>query len=109
MDKTGNVIVPPIYESIGEFGKIKEGIAIIESPAGLKGIIDSTGQLVLEPKYNFIENADDYNKDWLKVELDSYFGFIDLYGNEVVPPIYDVVAPPQKTASAIHFKLETVK
>ena len=109
MDNNGVVLVPPIYESIGTFDAVKKGLAVIESTAGLKGLINAAGTVILEPKYNFIENADEYNEDWLKVELDGYTGFIDKDGNEVVAPVYDEAEPPRKTISAVRVKMSTIK
>lgn len=48
IDKHGNIVIEPQFESADEFS---EGLAAVESDDGLKGYIDETGNYVVEPTY----------------------------------------------------------
>ena len=55
----------------------------------LWGLINKKGEEFLSPKYNQIEN---FKKGFAIVEKNNLYGVIDLYGDEVVPPICKEIA-----------------
>ncbi|HEC1758418.1 TPA: WG repeat-containing protein [Campylobacter lari] len=52
------------------------------------GFIDKQGNLVIEAKYDVIN---DFNEGLARVELNEEYGFIDKQGNLVIETEYDVV------------------
>ncbi|MFG5100292.1 WG repeat-containing protein [Campylobacter lari] len=52
------------------------------------GFIDKQGNLVIEAKYNYV---DDFSEGLAMVELNEKYGFIDKQGNLVIETEYDVV------------------
>jgi hypothetical protein len=55
IDKTGKVVVPPVFEQSGEFS---EGLAWVKKDEGF-GYIDTTGRFVIEPVFYAAESFSD--------------------------------------------------
>lgn len=91
LNSEGKEIVPPIYEMIHPFGEYKENWARVETLGGLTGFIDTNGKLVVEPKYEYIEKFGEYKSDWALVSIEEQYGFINIEGKEIVPPIYSEI------------------
>ena len=68
-------------------GPFYEGLARIKLEKKW-GFADSTGNVVVKPKYNEVENF----KDGLaKVRTDTKWGLVDKSGNEVIKPTFDAI------------------
>ncbi len=57
---------------------------------GLYGFIDSTGQVIIPPKY---KAAGEFSEGLAPVRENGYYGYIDESGKYVFPPIYDFCEP----------------
>ena len=87
------------YKEIRALGSAPEVMAV--SLDGKWGLIDAvTGEEVLAPKYDSIENSQEYtgNENYghafeglLRVRQDGKYGFIDPTGKEVLAPTYDSI------------------
>ncbi|MEI7595093.1 MAG: WG repeat-containing protein [Bacteroidota bacterium] len=53
-----------------------------------QGFIDTYGNIVVEPKYDYIYPFGEFQENWALVQKNSKFGFIDNAGCEVVKPKY---------------------
>lgn len=53
-----------------------------------QGFIDSDGNIIVEPKYDYISPFGEYQENWALVQRHNKFGFIDNNGCEVVKPKY---------------------
>lgn len=86
----GDVIVPPIYNGIGEFS---EGLAVVTLGEGLEkksGYINTKGKVVVEIKY---EDAKIFSEGLAAVALigpenEPLYGFINKTGEIVIPCKY---------------------
>jgi WG containing repeat len=88
-DSRENVFTPTKGRKIRDF---RYGVAPYTDPYNyLLGVIDTTGRIVLEPKYYEMEGfGGGVSRVTKKVEPWTItYGFIDTLGNEVLPPIYD--------------------
>ncbi len=52
------------------------------------GFIDTTGNVIVKPKYNQVEN---FNDGIAKVRLGQKWGLIDATGNEIIKPTFDAI------------------
>jgi len=57
---------------------------------GLYGYIDSTGAVIIPPKY---KGAGEFSEGLAPVRENGYYGYIDETGKYVINPIYDYCAP----------------
>ena len=71
-----------------EFGGFY-GEHLIVRHMGQYGLIDKTGEMVVEPKYDHIEVLE--NPGYVKVRKDGSYGVIDVTGKIIVPIEYDYV------------------
>lgn len=56
------------------------------------GVCNKNGELLLSPKYDWISDIDDLHGDLLIIfRENAKSGVADIYGNEIVPPVYDYV------------------
>jgi hypothetical protein len=102
IDADGVEVVPPIYDAIGAFDGVIDGMALVTKD-DLLGFIDLDGNLVAAPQYEGIGVFGEYNKDWLLVIKNGYIGFIDATGLEIVTPAYtEIEKPAGETGSIIH-------
>lgn len=82
----GEYILEPIYGSISNF-KENRAIFILDN---YMGVMDEKGNIITKKKYNFIS---DYNNGRAIIGVSSNnadykYGYINLEGKEVIPPIY---------------------
>ncbi|MDO4531642.1 MAG: WG repeat-containing protein [Bacillota bacterium] len=94
VDRSGNLIVPMLYESAGNFS---EGLAAVsleydytEKSDGYDlhaayGYIDRTSKMVIEAKY---KDAGDFFEGVARVRTENGVGYIDKEGKEVIPCQY---------------------
>ena len=76
-------------ESVSYTGDFHEGLAVIIK-GNLCGLMDKKGNIILEPKYNYISNFSDGRAVVRKlVNGNEKYGMIDKKGKEIVKPIYD--------------------
>ena len=123
IDTKGEVIVEPIYKSMGLFF---DGAAWIKETSGLVGYIDKTGTVIIQPKYEMAGNLDpishcarvrkngawsyvsrsgqeiqadnatsfgEFSEGFAYLRVDNGFGFIDKDGKWLVEPVYSQVKP----------------
>lgn len=57
---------------------------------GLYGYIDSTGKVIISPKY---KNAGEFSEGLAPVRENGYYGYIDETGRYVIPAVYDFAEP----------------
>lgn len=95
VDKSGNFIIKPQFESSGDF---HEGLASAKINKKY-GYIDKSGKVVIEPKF---DKASDFSDGVARVNIDGQAGFIDKTGAYIIPPkfgtldvgnFYDGLAP----------------
>lgn len=97
MDKTGKIILPPIYSSTNEIktfengNEIETGFFLISRDDKTFAIFDSNTQKIITPFiYEYEGNHNLYFQEGLLViKLNNKYGFIDENGKEVIKPIYD--------------------
>jgi len=83
IDPTGQpVIDASAFQTAGDFS---EGLAMV-MVNGQFGFIDKTGQVVIEPQFNF---AYSFSEGLAAVEMNRQFGFIDQTGQMVIEPQFD--------------------
>jgi len=89
IDKTGNEVVPPIYDEVGKFEDGLAKVRIGNRKTGSKyGYIDKTGNEVVAVVYDELGLF----SDGLAIaNLDGKWGCIDKTGKEVVPFVYNVL------------------
>lgn len=76
IDEDGNIIVRPIYNSIGAFNN---GTAIVSKEGARTGVIDSLGHEIIPLKYSFIKRLNGN----FEAEADEEFVFFDFRGNVI--------------------------
>ena len=88
IDKTGKVVIPAEYGTIGEFS---EGLADAEKD-GKFGFIDKTGKAVIPFQYPWTEYGrplGEFHEGLAAVLTDEGLGYIDKTGAKVIPFQYD--------------------
>ncbi|GER58342.1 WG repeat-containing protein [Patiriisocius marinus] len=85
IDKNNKVLQTPVKEKYYDFNKFGVAFYSIDKKVGL---INTKGEVVLEPKYNVIKPFVD---GYAKVRVDDKWGMIDTSGKEFVPAIYDEI------------------
>lgn len=76
-------------ESVSYTGDFHEGLAVVIK-GNLCGLMDKKGNIILEPKYDYISNFSDGRAVVRKlVDGNLKYGMIDKKGKEIVEPIYD--------------------
>ncbi|HEY9115116.1 MAG TPA: WG repeat-containing protein [Bacteroidales bacterium] len=84
LDKTGNEVIPFIYDYAGQFS---EGLVSVVK--GKKEMfIDKSGTIVLEPKGVIVSGG--FHDGMAKVEKKEKVGFINREGEIVIPCIYSI-------------------
>jgi hypothetical protein len=72
------------YELSGPFCEGKARVMVKQK----WGFIDTTGNVIVKPKYNQVEN---FNDGIAKVRLGQKWGLIDATGNEIIKPTFDAI------------------
>jgi len=90
IDETGMEIIPPVYDSIGDFGEYCTDMAIV-TKNGLIGLIDTDGNEMVRVQYEMIAKTDKFKVGWIMVMKDKLYGYIDCSGDEIVKPIYSKI------------------
>lgn len=88
MKKDGNIIIPPIYETLGGIFKQKYLQVKKDSRCGL---IDINNTKIINMKYDFLDVTyiDQYGKEFFIVEKMGKYGVIDINEKEIIPLKYD--------------------
>lgn len=81
IDKTGKWIVPNEYDFFFNLG---DGYYQTKDENGKTGVVDSVGNVILEPIYDEIFHL---QKPYFTVEKDGLNGCYDLKGKEIYPPV----------------------
>lgn len=96
IDKTGKIVIQPIFDAAGDFS---EGLARVK--IGEKwGFVDKTGKVVIEPQFEDLDIEDifDVTEDYApesffqglaRVRVGQKWGFINKTGNFKIRPQYD--------------------
>lgn len=90
LDETGLEIIPPVYDSIGDFGEYCTDMAIV-TKNGLMGLIDTDGNEMVRVQYEMIAKTDKFKVGWIMVMKDKLYGYIDCSGDEIVKPSYSKI------------------
>jgi hypothetical protein len=103
IDKSGKAVIPFQYDIANDFS---EGLATVMFK-GKWSIIDKSGKeaFSLNTKYKSVES---FSEGLLCVytssSLDGKYGFIDKYGKEIIPTIYDYASSFSDGLALVHFK-----
>jgi len=76
----------PIEYEIREIEQFDNGVAKIISNHGKYGCINTKGEVIVSPIYDYIF---DFYDGMTITELDGKYGYIDIQGNTIVSPIYE--------------------
>ena len=79
IDKTGNMVIKPQFDSAFEFS---EGLAEVKIQ-GKYGFIDSKGKTVIAPAF---DGAGSFSEGLAWVKVQGKYGFIDKTGKVVIEP-----------------------
>lgn len=96
IDETGLEIIPPVYDSIGDFGEYCTDMAVV-TKNGLMGLIDTDGNEMVSVQYEMIAKTDKFKVGWIMVMKDNLYGYIDCSGQEIVKPVYTKIEELNKT------------
>ena len=97
-NQTGQIILNPIYEVIGEF---RSGFTQINLNSK-QGLINDLGKVIIEPtKYDKIDNF--YDNGFAKVTLNNKEGLINKLGIEVIAPQYDMLRLSSPFGANLHY------
>jgi len=96
IDETGLEIIPPVYDSIGDFGEYCTDMAIV-TKNGLMGLIDTDGNEMVSVQYEMIAKTDNFKVGWLMVMKNNLYGYIDCSGQEILKPVYTKIEELNKT------------
>jgi len=96
IDKTGTVVVPPVYQRILDFNDGLAPVSVGERDSSLWGFINTQGYETIPPQFESVNNfsngvAPVRRGSWPDIQA----GMIDNYGNVVVPFIYGNIMPVQ--------------
>jgi hypothetical protein len=69
-------------------GPYYEGLARVKNSDKKWGFVDTTGNVVVKPKYNAVENFSD---GLARVRTGTKWGLVDKSGNEVIKPTFDAI------------------
>ena len=93
IDRENNVVIPfkfdydPMTEELWNFGYMfYDGYSIMTNSEGLFGLIDKSGEWVVEPQYERIEGTDE--RGWRKVYNNGLYGIITNDGCMIYSPEY---------------------
>ena len=86
-DKSGYVVIPPIYASTEWF---TEGLAVVKKKEKY-GYVNKLGQLVIEPIF---DDAMPFKEGHALVEINEKWGIINRTGDFVIPPEYEELGEP---------------
>lgn len=84
IDESGNVAIPFNYDLACVFSG---GLACVKKN-GKCGYIDKKGHIAIDFKY---DDAEDFEDGLARVQLNGKFGCINTLGEEVIPPIYNLL------------------
>lgn len=90
IDESGLEIIPPVYDSIGDFGEYCSDMAIVTKD-GLIGLVDTDGNEMVRPLYEMIAKTEKFKAGWIMIKKDSLYGYIDCSGEEIVKPAYSKI------------------
>jgi len=99
INKLNEIVVSFEYEIIGSFIDVAANKKIARiSKSGSWGYINTTGKVIVEPKYDYCV---DFSEGLACVVKNSRFGFVNEYGREVIPLIFDYVFDEPKFENGI--------
>lgn len=81
IDRTGKFIVPNEYDFFYDLG---DGYYQTKTEDGKAGVVDSLGNVILEPVYDEVFHL---QKPYFTVEKDGLNGCYDVKGKEIYPPV----------------------
>ncbi len=95
LNAVGEFVVEPVYDSITPF---KEGRALFKKD-GKYGFFDENWQIAIEPKY---VGAGEFSEGLANVAIEGGLqGYIDIFGNTVIPFEYSSTAPFKNSIAAV--------
>lgn len=87
IDRTGRMVISPIYELTAGFEK---GLSWVKVVGQGIGMIDRTGKMIIPPKY---ESGSWFSEGLMYVEIDGKYGYIDVTDKLVISPEYSLARP----------------
>lgn len=102
IDTLGHEVVSPQYREIDNLAPWYGDLAIVLDQNWKRGLINSKGEIIYEPKYPIIENLNGIWKNWVLVGEYYNYGLIDTLGQIVLPVGYDEIG---KIDSALGYTL----
>lgn len=81
-----NILIPCVYDWAKPFFEDRAVVCLVIDGRDSFGVIDLKGDIVCDFKYDGIAY---FKNGFAGVRKDKKWGFIDKYGNEIVPTIYD--------------------
>lgn len=86
IDTSGQMVLQPVYDAIGEFKQY--GYAIMQRNGGV-GLLDSSGKEIVQPRYNDLKVLDSL---LVTVLADGGWQVVNMQGKVVLPVGYDRVS-----------------
>lgn len=86
MDTTGQIVLQPVYDAIGEFKQY--GYAVMQRNGGV-GLLDSRGKEIISPKYNDLKVLDSL---LVAVMADGGWQVMNMRGKVILPAGYERVS-----------------
>ena len=109
INKTGKYVVPPQFDSIGDFS---EGLALV-AVGDKRGYIDKTGKIVIPLKFEyfaltnlFSEGSENFSEGLAAAigKTKGKLGYIDKTGNYVISPQFDETKKFSEGLAAVEVK-----
>lgn len=87
IDNKGNIVF--VFDEAEKAYPFRDGVAVFKNHEGKFGIVDKNGKVVVEAKYDAMDECSTHNA--VKVGIGDLFGIIDISGKEIMPCLYSNV------------------
>lgn len=86
VDLGGKEVVQPVYDALGEFYPGNRGLAMVKS-GECYGFIKRNGDVAIPIVYDYCDSR--FEEGRVRVQLHGRWGFLDQFGCDVIPLLYD--------------------
>ena len=86
VDLGGKEVVQPVYDALGEFYPGNSGLAMVKS-GECYGFIKRNGDVAIPIVYDYCDSR--FEEGRVRVQLHGRWGFLDQFGCDVIPLLYD--------------------